>query len=455
MSMDQLFHRIRDHDSTKGGKTMIHAHNIAFVCASAFVVIAGSSNAFDQGSKTSHEAAAPFRIAQAEQEKNQPLSGEVQERAVPGVGMPGVAVPSPVPSPPQPVAPTGSIKHFGIETPVAGGNTIGGIVELYLQGLVNVKLTSSNPAILKVPDTVIIMRGVSGQSFQGTTASVTAPTTVTVSAQLGGETKTVVVTVQPVKFSMFFCNPTSVPVGATTTCTAWLDAPAPVDTSVTMSWPEYGTQMAPYVKVLRGQRNGTRLVYGKNDGPQPRTITVNASYGGVTISRQLTMGPAYLKAVGMVNSYFLDSFTEGICYHVITVPWVPLCGPQSPYWFVAVTRVELHAPAPPGGLNFKMKPNPPSALVNGNDYFAYVFKIPGGESFKEFHLAATPVGVNTPVGIEVNTNFQGANDVKTGTFVVAPGPLFLMRLCIIGDKYCNKLLGQVGGDTTPLILGPH
>jgi hypothetical protein len=75
---------------------MKRANGVAFMFASALVLIAGSSNAFDQGSKPSHKAAAPYRIAQAEQEKDQPPSGEIQERGVPMLPQQGMRQITPI-----------------------------------------------------------------------------------------------------------------------------------------------------------------------------------------------------------------------------------------------------------------------------------------------------------------------------------------------------------------------
>ena len=65
---------------------------VVIMSANALILMAEPSQAFDQGSKISHEAVTPLDVAQAEQKKEQPPSGEIQERAVPRI--PGMTTPS-------------------------------------------------------------------------------------------------------------------------------------------------------------------------------------------------------------------------------------------------------------------------------------------------------------------------------------------------------------------------
>ncbi|MBU6482052.1 MAG: hypothetical protein KGS09_16065, partial [Nitrospirae bacterium] len=99
---------------------MTRANGVAFMFTSTLLLLTVWSNAFAQVSKTSHEAGGPFRIAQAEQEKDQPPSGEIQERSVLRP-LPGIMVPRPVGPPPLAVLP----GEFALETWVGSGvNTI-------------------------------------------------------------------------------------------------------------------------------------------------------------------------------------------------------------------------------------------------------------------------------------------------------------------------------------------
>ncbi len=147
----------------KGGRIMKLANGVAFMFANALILIAGSSQAFDQGSTTSHEAATPFQIAQAEQEKEPPPSGEIQERAVPGLPgtRPGIVFPGMPPTVPGAVTLNAGSVTGG--TPVQATVTLNAPVSQV--GLVGVPavlaLQSSNPAVASVPPSVAIPQAAS------------------------------------------------------------------------------------------------------------------------------------------------------------------------------------------------------------------------------------------------------------------------------------------------------
>ena len=56
---------------------------VVIMAANALILTAVPSQAFDQSSMISHEAVTPLHIAQVAQEKEQPPSGQIQERGVP------------------------------------------------------------------------------------------------------------------------------------------------------------------------------------------------------------------------------------------------------------------------------------------------------------------------------------------------------------------------------------
>lgn len=92
------------------------------------------------------------------------------------------------------------IAAFGV-TPSPIKRRSGGTGWVYLCGFANgdqtVTLTSSNPAVLKVPDNVVVRNNRFVADFRVTTGHVDAATTVIVTASLGGENKSQFIRVEP------------------------------------------------------------------------------------------------------------------------------------------------------------------------------------------------------------------------------------------------------------------
>jgi hypothetical protein len=266
---------------------------------------------------------------------------------------------------------------------------------------VTISLTSSHPVVVAPPAAVTVPRGQSDQSFEIPTFPVTAATTVTVTAQAGVETATATVAVVPASLAVLGCQPFTVPVGTTTTCTVWLDGAAAAPAIVPLSSPEYGPQFAPHVIIPAGERKGGIPVRGLNTTPVPRTVRIHAAYAGVTKSVPITVGPSYLKAVSIVRTSFND---HGM--------------------FEAVARVDLNAAAR-SAFKFRMRLQPATAFIQ--DYGAFEFHIAEGRDSSEFRLAAVPAAADTPVRLQVIDSYQGAHDVRETDFVVRPAGLVALQ----------------------------
>jgi hypothetical protein len=109
---------------------------------------------------------------------------------------PGAAPPPPPPPPPAATLTTLAVNP----TSLVGGNSASGTLTLSgaapSSGAV-IALTSSNPSIVSVPATVTIGAGGSSATFSISTQSVTASTSVTLSATYGGTTRTSTITLTP------------------------------------------------------------------------------------------------------------------------------------------------------------------------------------------------------------------------------------------------------------------
>ena len=95
-------------------------------------------------------------------------------------------------------------------------------------GGATVTLTSSNPAALSVPASVMISSGVSTGTFLAASANLTTPQSATVTAMLNGSSSSVTLSLQaPVLLTNVACTPTTLTSGGTSTCTVTLNQPSP------------------------------------------------------------------------------------------------------------------------------------------------------------------------------------------------------------------------------------
>jgi hypothetical protein len=96
-----------------------------------------------------------------------------------------------------------------------------------------VTLSSSQPSLLGVPTSVSVSSGQSASpAFTVTTAAVSEPATVTVSATYGGSTANIPILLTPDPAVSSIAAATSIVAGATTTGTVYLDGPARADGEV-------------------------------------------------------------------------------------------------------------------------------------------------------------------------------------------------------------------------------
>lgn len=190
-----------------------------------------------------------------------------------------------------------------------------------------VHLSSSNPAVVSVPETVTVPEGQTTAAFAFTTFLTTLPTTVQISAATAGVVRSASILVDCHPVASLALMPPTILGGVTGSGTVTLNAPAPpggFTVAVTSSMPQIAAVPATLV-VPEGNTEATfqiSTVYGQSTG----TAEITASGGGATVSAILVgqaLGPA---EVGFPNNPLLG-------------------GSNTSGW------VRLNAGAPPGGID--------------------------------------------------------------------------------------------------------
>ena len=206
-------------------------------------------------------------------------------------------------------------------TSVTGGAQSTGTVTLSgpaLTGGAQVLLTSDNGAA-SVPSSVTIPAGATSATFTVTTSVVTTSTQLTISASYAGLTKTASLTVVPQalpSLSSLTLNPTSVTGGVQSTGTVTLSGPAPTGgAQVTLSSNSVAASVPSGVTVLAGASSAAFTV-STSAVTISTSVTISASYAGVTKTASLTVAPPGTPA----GTYTLTiTGTSGTLTHATTV----------------------------------------------------------------------------------------------------------------------------------------
>ncbi len=179
-------------------------------------------------------------------------------------------------------------------SPVGGGEDVNINAELDAMapaGDAQVILSSSNPAVLPLPPSLTIYHERTYNWLWVTTAAVTAPTNVTVTASYGGVTKTIVVPVVPRVMENVYVGPV-VAGGPPSVGTVTLYQPAPVggavvQLSVTANQPQslYNVTAPSSVTVPAGRTTATFPVTctsatGQEYGKEWKSFLLTATYNG-------------------------------------------------------------------------------------------------------------------------------------------------------------------------------
>jgi hypothetical protein len=302
---------------------------------------------------------------------------------------------------------TPMLSAFGVLGPVAGGQNTGGWVELTgpaPAGGIGIKLASNNEAVVKVPATVTIAAGARGQSFQVTTSSVAAPTSVIISASRSAlNFKDVTLALIPPSLAVLGCDPHQVNGGTPVTCKVWLDAPAAAKVTVALASSNTAVATVPSsVNLDAGQKIAPFTVTTQQAGAAGAAgtpVTISASYGGETKTNTITVIQAPLLTALGFNPAEVRSGN------------------------VSIARVALSAPAPSGGTHVKLtSANPgvafPVALGSFPPPASANIPIQGGHSSGEIQVVG-----NLDTGyVDVPFSASYAGVTRTATLRVAAVP---------------------------------
>ena len=316
-----------------------------------------------------------------------------------------------VPSPGR-EAPAAPLAIFSVDTTpisvVQGNPSIGQVI---LNGVAPaggavVSLSSSSGAA-SVPATVTVDAGQSATVFGVTTAAVTQTTPVTITASLGGVSRTTSMNVSPFEFATAVPTLTSLTVNPATVAGGTRSigrvrigtpAPDPSDGPVTIaltSSNEAAVVVSRRVTIGFGGlfadfRIRTFAV------AQPTTVTLTATFNGVTRSATLTVNPSGAPPPPPPPTVTLTALSLN--------PTTVVGGNAS------TGTVTLNAAAPGGGVVVSLSDNSSAASSPAN------VTVPGGATTASFAIATTAV---TTTSSATFTATLGAN-TRTAVLTVSP-----------------------------------
>jgi thermitase len=181
-------------------------------------------------------------------------------------------------------------------TSVVGGNSSTGTVTLTApapSGGFVVNLSSSNTSVATVPSSVTVPAGATSANFTVATNSVSSATSVTITAAAGGITRTATLTVNPpasnVTLQSLTISPTSVWGGSTATGTVTLSGPAPAGGAVVQLRSNSNRASVPSSITIPAGATSARFTIQTRSAFSVTTVTITATYNGVSRSAQLTV----------------------------------------------------------------------------------------------------------------------------------------------------------------------
>lgn len=180
-------------------------------------------------------------------------------------------------------------------TSVVGGNSSTGTVTLTApapSGGFVVNLSSSNTNVATVPSTVTVPAGATSANFTVSTQAVSSATSVTITASVGGVSRTATLTVNPapsVTLQSLTISPTSVWGGSTATGTVTLSGPAPAGGVVVQLRSSSSRASVPSSVTIPAGATSARFTIQTRSAFSITTVTITATYNGVSRSAQLTV----------------------------------------------------------------------------------------------------------------------------------------------------------------------
>ncbi|MCX7992782.1 MAG: S8 family serine peptidase [Fimbriimonadales bacterium] len=182
-------------------------------------------------------------------------------------------------------------------TTVLSGNTSTGTVTLTgpaPSGGFVVNLSSSNTAAATVPSSVTVPAGSMTTNFTVSAQSVSVVTSVTITASAGSVSRQATLTVNPASTSVTLdsltIQPTSVIGGRTATGTVRLTAPAPAGGAVVQLRSSSTRASVPSSVTVPAGATSANFTITTRSARTITTVTITATYNGVSRSAQLTIG---------------------------------------------------------------------------------------------------------------------------------------------------------------------
>lgn len=260
-------------------------------------------------------------------------------------------------------------------TTVAGGNSFTGLVSLSgSAGPSGVTVTlSSSSSVVSIPVSVTIPAGSSSASFNGTTSVVTSQVQATITAKWGSSTLTAIETVTPPSLVGITVNPSSVSGGNSSAGTVGLNGPAPKG-GVTVKLTSSDKSVIVPATVLISAGNQTGNFVAKTTAVATvKTVTLTASFNGVSVTTTLTVNPPELT-------------------NLTLNPTSVVGGTNS------TGTVSISGPAPSTGIVVKLSSNIGAATVPAS------IIIPSGKVSATFIVKTLAVGSNTQATISASLN---------------------------------------------------
>ncbi|MCX7993793.1 MAG: S8 family serine peptidase [Fimbriimonadales bacterium] len=180
-------------------------------------------------------------------------------------------------------------------TTVVGGNSVTGTVTLTSaapSGGFVVNLSSSNAAVASVPSSVTVPAGATSANFTVSTAAVSSSTNVTITASAGGVSRTATLTVNPastVTLQSLTISPTSVWGGSSATGTVTLSGPAPAGGATVQLRSNSSRASVPTSVTIPAGATSANFTIRTTSAFSITTVTITATYNGVSRSAQLTV----------------------------------------------------------------------------------------------------------------------------------------------------------------------
>jgi hypothetical protein len=261
-----------------------------------------------------------------------------------------------------------------------------------------VTLKSSNQTAAAVPAQVTIPAGQSFAEFAIRTAAVVAATPVTISASSGGVTKSATLTVNPAHLSGLTLSPTSILGGGSTTRNVVsLDGPAPSGgAAVTLTSSNSALARVPAsITISAGAVQSGEFTIATTGVTATATVTISASYGGVTKTSVLTLTPSVTQ----------DTATQPALI-ALTLSSATLNGVTR----TTTNRVVLSNPAPATGAIVTLASSNEAASV------PMFVVVPPGQTSAYFTITAFP-DVVTRTG-NVTATYNGIS--KSAALTITP-----------------------------------